>query len=134
MRLSALVLRSPTRVPGALKILIFMLCRIEKKTYFGSMNLITILCNKRMNFVEWKNENFSPSFKNRKIIVEKGPRNQQKADSFNSDHQEKVRQERLRWTEMLKRVFPSLRLPLFGLWTLERIRSPSPDRLNQGDL
>jgi hypothetical protein len=48
---------------------------------------------------------FAPNFKDRNFIVKKAPRNQGKEDSCKRDVPENVKQERLRWAEMLKRVF-----------------------------
>ena len=48
---------------------------------------------------------FAPNFKDRKFIVKKPKDKTKSSDACNKGLPEKVKQERLRWAEMLKRVF-----------------------------
>lgn len=65
--------------------------------------LVSLIPPPRMNMVRYQGC-FAPNFKNRKFLVKKAPL-KQSTDTCNNAIPEKVKQERLRWAEMLKRVF-----------------------------
>nr|BFD69089.1 hypothetical protein HAGR004_41110 [Bdellovibrio sp. HAGR004] len=66
--------------------------------------LVALIPPPRINMIRYSGC-FAPNFKDRKFIVKKAPRNQGKEDACKSDVPENIKQERLRWAEMLKRVF-----------------------------
>ena len=66
--------------------------------------LVALIPPPRINMIRYSGC-FAPNFKDRNFIVKKAPRNQGKEDSCKRDVPENVKQERLRWAEMLKRVF-----------------------------
>ena len=66
--------------------------------------LVALIPPPRMNMVRYSGC-FAPNFKDRKFIVKKTKGKPSSKDICNDSLPEKVKQERLRWAEMLKRVF-----------------------------
>lgn len=66
--------------------------------------LVALIPPPRMNMARYSGC-FAPNFKSRKFIVKKAPHPKQNTDTCNNVIPEKVKHERLRWAEMLKRVF-----------------------------
>ena len=66
--------------------------------------LVALIPPPRMNMVRYSGC-FAPNFANRKLIVKKPKDKPNSSDACNKGLPEKVKQERLRWAEMLKRVF-----------------------------
>lgn len=66
--------------------------------------LVALIPPPRVNTIRYSGC-FAPNFKDRKFIVKKSSRTLQKDDSLKGDLPLKVKHERLRWADMLKRVF-----------------------------
>ncbi len=66
--------------------------------------LVALIPTPRINMVRYKGI-FAPNFGGRKLIVKKPKDKPKPSDPCSNGLPEKVKQERLRWAEMLKRVF-----------------------------
>lgn len=66
--------------------------------------LVALIPPPRMNMIRYSGC-FAPNFKDRKSIIKNKSAQKKCAEICNSDLPEKVKHERLRWAEMLKRVF-----------------------------
>jgi len=66
--------------------------------------LVALIPPPRMNMIRYSGC-FAPNFKDRKFIVKKKSAPKKDGEARKSDLPEKIKQERLRWAEMLKRVF-----------------------------